>query len=677
VTVSSDKIEKLVLVVHGVGDPTPGSTVAALARALADPENPLVHLQESLWLQEASADSKYLTTYPTYRCRLENRTQSVEFAEVYWGDLSRVCQGWLGAVIGLFQILFGLRYVAYAAADQQGRFSIALKRLGIGIERILQGPVLAITAMMLVLTTMLCAAEILWPGASKNAQGSRLLVLFSCIFAYSVAWISWRMSRSRIFERFWFWLKVTAVFVGTVCVVRVVYLDGQLGNRIEHQFSGVYWYCRLLVCFLGSLWCVEILLMLLLAASALAACCNSTLHRRAIHVAALLPTFSVGLWSLGLILFWLLAADRIEKFMGLAGFREIFKNGIPLLGVQFVMSGVIGTSILFSLTKYLIWRNVNGVRDYERGSRAPRLLVDGQVLFTLALSAVIGSTLVMVTQSNHWLGHNYHDYWYGKLLAECNKYALSMLLPAGFLAVFALPKLRPVFGIVLEIVNHFRFQSKDQVEGLKDDDQFDVRRTTFENGTMIFARRELVMQRMKRVLMYYSALVHQRQQPIELIVIGHSQGTMVAIEVLNSPDMDCLNAFSRVSLVTMGSPFTNLYQFYFPNFYPSLESRYWRRIKQRVNQWTNVFRIDDPVGTEIHFPANPASAIQPKNPNTTQTANEAASFICSYMNLPIGCRGHMNYWNDREVLGILRSDVFRSEWEAHVNAPQLDLRKAA
>jgi hypothetical protein len=24
----------------------------------------------------------------------------------------------------------------------------------------------------------------------------------------------------------------------------------------------------------------------------------------------------------------------------------------------------------------------------------------------------------------------------------------------------------------------------------------------------------------------------------------------------------------------------------------------------------------------------------------------------------------MNYWNDREVLGILRSDVMKSEWEA-------------
>lgn len=666
--VSSDKTEKLVLVVHGVGDPPPGSTVAALARALADPENPLVHQQESLWLQEASVDSKFLTTYPTYRCRLETKTQNIEFAEVYWGDLSRVCQGWLGAVIGLFQILFGFRYVAYIAADQSGRFTEALKRLGIGIERLLQGPVLALTAMLFVLTTFLCATEVLWPGASKNSQWGQAIVLFSSGFAYAVALISWRMSRSRVFERFWFWLKVTSVFVGAVCLLRLVYLDGQLGSRVEHQFSGVYWYCRLLVCFLGSLWCVEIFLMVLVAVSTLAASFNPQIHRRAIHVAALLPCLSVGLWSFGLILFWLLAADRIEKYLGLAGFREIFKNGIPLLGVQFLMSGVIGASVLYSLTKYLIWRNFNSVRDFEQGSRAPRLIVDSFVLITLAFSAIVGSSLVMATQSNQWFGHNYQQHWYGKLLAECNKYALSMLLPSGFLMVFLLPKLSPVFGIVLEIVNHFRFQSKEQVEGLEDDDQFDVRRTTFENGTMIFARRELVLQRMKRVLMYYSATIRHRQHPLELVVIAHSQGTMVAIEVLNSPDMDCLAEFSRVSLVTMGSPFTNLYQHYFPNFYPSLDAKYWRRIKQRVHQWTNVFRIDDPVGTDIRFPEKPFLDTQTTNLPATDRPSHATAVSCSFMNVPIGCRGHMNYWNDREVLGILRSDVFRSEWEAHLSS---------
>jgi hypothetical protein len=287
----------------------------------------------------------------------------------------------------------------------------------------------------------------------------------------------------------------------------------------------------------------------------------------------------------------------------------------------------------------------------------------------LGVSAGLGSSLVVSTQFIEFSGQGYHEIWFGKFLAECNKYALSLLLPFGFLVGFVLPKLRPVFGIVLEIVNHFVFRSKEHNEGLEFDDQFDVRRTTLENGNMIFARREVVLQRMKRVLLFYAENARRTQQPLELIVVGHSQGTMVAIEVLNSPDMDCLNQFSRVSLVTMGSPFSNLYQHYFPKFYPQLSHSFWRRIRQRVGLWVNIFRIDDPVGTEINFPD--------RLDHQGQTDERQDAWLPSgYHNFPIGCRGHMNYWNDREVLGILKSEVFRQDWEL-TTSRNAEIRRSA
>jgi hypothetical protein len=186
---------------------------------------------------------------------------------------------------------------------------------------------------------------------------------------------------------------------------------------------------------------------------------------------------------------------------------------------------------------------------------------------------------------------------------------------------------------------------------------------------MIFARREVVLQRMKRVLLFYAEAAQRASHPMELIVVSHSQGTMVAIEVLNSPDMDCLEKFSRVSLVTMGSPFTNLYQHYFSKFYPHLSSSFWRRIRERVNQWVNIFRIDDPVGTEIEFPEQ--FLVDGSAPTKTDAWLPTGSH-----NYAIGCRGHMNYWNDREVLGILKSEVFRQDWEL-ADSPKALLRRSA
>jgi hypothetical protein len=667
---ASDKIDKLVLVVHGVGDPTPGSTVSSLARSLADSDSPFLQQQEAIWLQETSEDNKFLSTYPTYRCRIQTKTSTIELAEVYWGDLSRVCHGWLGTVVGLFQILFGFRYVAYAAADQPGFFALGLKRLGRAVERILQGPVMAITTVLAALTIVLCANEMIWKDAFRETGWSRVLVLFSCLVAYAVASLGWRQTRIRAFERYWFWVRVTSFFIGAVCVLRWLYLDPQGGSPFEARFPGMLWYCRLLVCLLGMLWTTEIFLLLLIAICWVGAAMNQRANRRMIQVAALLPALSVGLWSHCLILFWLLAADRIEKFVGVSGLRDVFADMIPLLGVQFLMSGLIGGSVLLGVLRYVLWRSKKTIADFENGARAPRLIVNNAVLFVLAVSAGLGSSLVLTTQYIEFTGHGYDRIWFGKVLVECNKYALSLLLPFGFLVGFVLPRLRPVFGIVLEIVNHFVFRSREQKDGLQFDDQFDIARTTFENGNLFFARREVVLGRMKRVVRHYASQVQAEGKPVELIVIGHSQGTMVAIEVLNSTDMDCLDRFERISLVTMGSPFTHLYQHYFPKFYPELASSFWRSLQQRVECWFNIFRIDDPVGTEIDFPDGflGGSRFAPSKGCWLPSGSQ---------NFPVGCRGHMNYWNDREVLGILKSEIFRSNWDWDLNRGSTPAQKAA
>ena len=148
---SNSKATKLVLVVHGVGDPEPGDTLTSFARSIADDEHPLEDHQEVLWLPEKSPDSNFVKTFQTQLRHLHLDGETVQMAEVFWGDLSRVRRGIIGAVVGLFQILFGLRYVAYVAADQVGKSSLYLKQLGLISSRILHGPVLAVTFFLSIL----------------------------------------------------------------------------------------------------------------------------------------------------------------------------------------------------------------------------------------------------------------------------------------------------------------------------------------------------------------------------------------------------------------------------------------------------------------------------------------------------------------------------------------------
>src|SRR5207245_955615 len=76
-----------------------------------------------------------------------------------------------------------------------------------------------------------------------------------------------------------------------------------------------------------------------------------------------------------------------------------------------------------------------------------------------------------------------------------------------------------------------------------------------------FLRRRRIKWRFRRVL--YQAL--QDLDVDRLVVIAHSQGTLVSIDVLREFEAKTMLNGKKIILITMGSPFTYLYQKYFPS----------------------------------------------------------------------------------------------------------------
>jgi hypothetical protein len=149
---------------------------------------------------------------------------------------------------------------------------------------------------------------------------------------------------------------------------------------------------------------------------------------------------------------------------------------------------------------------------------------------------------------------------------------------------------------------------------------------------------------------------------------------MIGIEVLNDPELAWLNSsFASVRLVTMGSPFTHLYQHYFGHLYPSLDSEAWLPLRTRLDRWLNIYRRDDFVGTRIDFPLasdeRDAGHILP-----VATLGVQSRCLCS--NHAVGLRGHMNYWSDRDVLAILHQELLQVKKEA-ADEQSLSIRRAA
>ncbi len=143
----------------------------------------------------------------------------------------------------------------------------------------------------------------------------------------------------------------------------------------------------------------------------------------------------------------------------------------------------------------------------------------------------------------------------------------------------------------------------------------------------------LVSERIRRRFNAVASHLLQSEGVNQLVIVAHSQGTVVAIDELcrssGPQDLDRI----PLTLVTMGSPVTHLYQYYDPVGYPSWPASRWDAFFRHVNRWLNLYRIDDFVGTRIDPPS---------------------AWTGEFKQQAVGAGGHTDYWTDRRVLQALR-----------------------
>ena len=133
------------------------------------------------------------------------------------------------------------------------------------------------------------------------------------------------------------------------------------------------------------------------------------------------------------------------------------------------------------------------------------------------------------------------------------------------------------------------------------------------------------------------------EQPDQIVIVAHSQGTVIALDVIAKEGKGWLQALPKnteLKLVTMGSPYTHLYHHYFPSSFQSPEkvgalsprTQNDGSGEASLSGWVNIFRIDDFVGTHIGSGCWPTERPVPPN-------------------------GHTMYWVDRNVLTILQKEL--------------------
>ncbi|MCF3972535.1 hypothetical protein [Paracoccus salsus] len=135
-------------------------------------------------------------------------------------------------------------------------------------------------------------------------------------------------------------------------------------------------------------------------------------------------------------------------------------------------------------------------------------------------------------------------------------------------------------------------------------------------GRSAYAVRERIKARFRSVRDHLA-----RQYPHDrLIVIAHSQGTVIAAQCLQEAGPGDTPIF----LVTMGSPLTHIYGQYFARGFDMAD------LPPQLERWINIYRCDDFVGTDVTLEGG------------------------AVMNHRVAPGGHTGYWTDRHVWQAVR-----------------------
>lgn len=615
----------LVVVVHGVGDAAAGSTVGTLARAVAvESGRSLAPTREVLWLPEG--EGRRVEVFPSHVERLRDEGGDTVFAEVTWEDLSRISPGPLGTIGGLIRLVFGVGAIARHAADparpsghRPDPWARALQKMSALVAYWLRGPVAALTALAslpgLILTAILLLAGN-DPDFPLVADGwARWILLVVSLILLGVALLLRGRRRGKAFFR---WLGLAGFAHAAVLALPMAFVDG-LMDSVLSSFDlrtaggfiaqigpvfvkrGMLWVLTMT----GSLLLLAVFVLVMAITWLLARVRSPLAYRPGLDAACAVSAFSTGVW---LVASSTAAAPLVVNVAeSIHATDEILRASLLSIGIHWA-----GTFLLLLATSWTLaarwrWTSEARRRGYSASRPAPRLLLGRPTRSLLILLAFVGPSLFL-WQYLELLG--LEPLGLVESLAEINVTAVQFTALVGAGAVYFIAHMSFGLDLGLDIVSYFR------------------RETPRAGGQPGFLLRKQIQDRLRIVLQELVA----RERPDRVTVLAHSQGTVIAIDVLAGADSRALLApLARCDLVTMGSPFRHLYQYYFPNDYPPLSDPRWNDLRDRVDRWVNVFRSDDFVGAEIE-----PGGDWPEN-------------------CPVDPGGHTGYWDDRQVLAILRA----------------------
>lgn len=682
----------LILAVHGIGEQKPGDTVDAIVGAattdLVDADNPdpdkqrqsngpvdvyrdLIELPE----QEFDGTPRNARLFPVNlrrvsRAQTHGDDSEAVFAEVFWADKSPAPNGFFWTAFDLLKVILGLGYIGMDNVENtRCRPSIALFH---GFTWSFYGLVAPLNAILLIGALLLLID--VTPLKIGSHVPTALILLFQGLIALAIAGLTWAVVRMTYLISI-FTLGL-AGFGATIIVIWAAYQLPALGwisTGIEFAHGSVLSVAGIDPAPLcaappdgadafqrradpqGSLECFVTHTISALEASWFLTIClgflvlvSSWFLRRSVATprsgqSDILYPAIVGamimFWMTFTSSFWLLFKSVVSRLSTARGhpkgtpidnahqpngflhgiFERQFGGAQDTLGLSIYVMGIFLAAAIALIL----------VRRFSRATLRKPVHTPwvGRVILNPGLSIILRGFVVAVfalalalylqRYSLAFMAEGTLIDWAMDLVAfnEARNGIIGAIALGLGVLIYNFPKVvAGALGVVRDIVT-YAVQARCICK--------------LEDGgyRANFILRNDINSRFERVL-HYSL---QTTAPSRVTVISHSQGTVIATQMLqNARVKKLLGQYGNppITLVTMGSPVTQVYRHYFPIAFKVSTDKMPGNL-----EWHNIFRIDDYVGTRID----------------TDTGVK--------QNLAVPAAGHLGYFTDYEVWRRMWNDV--------------------
>lgn len=583
------------VVVHGIGDPAPGEVLRDLTDSLSDARLATFDtvIQDMRFPDTVRSTSTRRVFFPAhFRTGWTpagpglGAKRELVAAEVFWGSASQLAPGQWGVLQGMASLLLNVPALVVGADDGSKGITGFLHRMAWFASMLLAGPMLAFNIVLLLALGLyigFCSAVGI-PGR----PGELLIVVLTVAGSIALTRHDW----------LWFpeaqWsLRIAGVaaFVGMIWTGFSLQGFAIAGTRVLVIAVLVV---SALVLFLGIYFCAAGL------ARKLTPSC---------HTVMLVVSLQLGFWALTLPL----TAQVMQRALQRIQAKSIPELSGPVIaadGLQWTLVGFVVLVIALVVGMRLVHARIESARVTAGGKLAEarparRLIVHPLIATALVGAAMLGASAMLLSVLTEW--------------APNRAMMVGTVVDIAGMAVVVLPlsitQLRLGLDLAHDVIFYIYYRCDCGRELLK------RTRDPRKEQTVVNPMRA----RVSAVLRHLVDDLGVQQ----LVIVAHSQGSIIAVDELKN--FVSTRPLPPVSLVTCGSPVTDLYQHYFPTVYPEWQDDVWKPLFGRIGRWGNFYRLDDYVGTRITPPQG----------------------LCEFHQESIGPGGHTNYWRDPRFIAAL------------------------